>query len=112
MRDVARKGLERLGFSPKVDGIVASVTLSNGVKLSTSIAPCFDAFSFLVLSIKKFYPSELTEGIYFYSPVKVKRLDDKPPELMGDKVQFVDDSNIDFLLEQHYATLIVENVYA
>lgn len=103
-----RKELERLGLKPKVEGIVASVTLSNGVELATYTAPCFDPFSYLILNIKKFYPSEITEDVYFYAPVKIKKLDDEPVELMKDKVQLVDESNIDVLLADYPNSLKVE----
>ena len=103
-----RKELKRLGLEPKVEGIVASVTLSNGVKLSTCTTPCFDPFSYLLLNIKKFYPSEITEDIYFYAPVKIKKLDDEPAELMKNKVQLVDENNIDVLLADYYSPLKVE----
>lgn len=100
--------LERMGLKPSVEGTVASITLSNGIKLSTDIIPCFDPFSYLVLNTKKFYPSEITEDIYFYVPVRIKKLDNEPVELMGGNVQVVDDNNIDLLLADHPSSLKVE----
>jgi hypothetical protein len=109
MRNLARENLEKRGFKPTKDGLIASVILSNGVKLSVDSAPCFCPFSFLILSIKKFYPSELTEGVYFYSPVKMKKLDDDPVELVKSGIVLVDESNLDALIGDHFSRLIVED---